>query len=193
MKKIPTIFERDWSNPRHPIVNRPNPACAWVFAGEGHATRKWDGTCCTVRDGQLWKRRELRRDEAEPAGFALEQRDAETGKAVGWMPVSAGPEDRWHVEAWAALTAAAPSGRPPDGTFELIGPKVQGNPERAATHRLEPHAEAPVLPDCPRSFAGLRAFLAGQDMEGIVFHHPDGRMGKIKLRDFGLKRGRAAG
>lgn len=24
----------------------------------------------------------------------------------------------------------------------------------------------------------------------LVFHHPDGRMAKIKVRDFGLKRGR---
>ena len=24
--------------------------------------------------------------------------------------------------------------------------------------------------------------------EGIVFHHPDGRMAKIKLKDFGLYR-----
>ena len=47
------------------------------------------------------------------------------------------------------------------------------------------------MADNPRMFAGLRAFLAGQDTEGLVFHHPDGRMGKIKLRDFGLKRGGA--
>jgi hypothetical protein len=191
MRKIPTIFERDWSDPRHPIVDKPNPACAWVFAGEGVATRKWDGTSCMVRAGQLWKRRELRRGEAAPAGFELEQQDAETGKAVGWVPVGTGPEDRWHREAWAALTAPAEaSGAPPDGTYELIGPKVQGNPECAAVHRLEPHASAPALPDCPRTFERLRAFLAEQDTEGVVFHHPDGRMGKIKLRDFGLKRPR---
>lgn len=183
MKKIPTIFERDWSDPRHPILDKPNPACAWVFAGEGAATRKWDGTCCLARAGQLWKRRELRPGEAAPPGFEPEQQDPGTGKTVGWVPVGAGPEDRWHREALAAAPAPLP-----DGTFELIGPKVQGNPEAAPAHRLEPHAHAPVLEDCPRSFAGLRAFLAGRDLEGLVFHHPDGRMGKIKLRDFGLKR-----
>lgn len=26
------------------------------------------------------------------------------------------------------------------------------------------------------------------NIEGIVFHHPDGRMAKIKLRDFGISR-----
>ena len=45
----------------------------------------------------------------------------------------------------------------------------------------------------PHTFAELRAFLAGQDLEGLVFHHPDRRMGKIKLRDFGLKRGKPPG
>ena len=187
MKKIPTLFDRDWSNPRHPIVDTPNPLCAWVFAGEGKATRKWDGTCCKVQDGRLWKRRELRPGEAEPVGFTLEQRDAATGKAVGWMPVGDGAEDRWHNEAWAAV-----GGTLPDGTYELLGPKVQGNPDAAAAHCLEPHATAPVVPGCPRTFEGSRAFLSGRDMEGVVFHHPDGRMAKIKLRDFGLKRGRTA-
>lgn len=190
MKKIPTMFERDWSDPRHPIVDTPNPACAWVFAGEGEATRKWDGMCCMVRGGQLWKRRELRAGEAVPPLFELGGRDDETGKSVGWVPVGDGPEDRWHREAWAALLEGGPVR---DGTFELIGPKVQGNPDGAATHRLVPHAEAPVFADCPRDFAGLQAFLDGRDIEGVVFHHPDGRMAKIKLRDFGLKRVRAAG
>jgi len=35
---------------------------------------------------------------------------------------------------------------------------------------------------------GIRTFLEHAGWEGIVFHHPDGRMAKIKGRDFGLKR-----
>jgi len=35
---------------------------------------------------------------------------------------------------------------------------------------------------------GLREWFKGRDIEGLVFHHPDGRMAKIKKRDFGLKR-----
>ena len=40
----------------------------------------------------------------------------------------------------------------------------------------------------PRDFDGLRAFLETAGIEGIVWHHGDGRMAKIKAKDFGLKR-----
>jgi len=38
----------------------------------------------------------------------------------------------------------------------------------------------------PRDFEGLKTFLATAGIEGIVWWHPDGRMVKIKTRDFGL-------
>lgn len=191
MKKIPTIFDRDWDGDRSRVVNSPHRDCEWVFAGEGFATRKIDGTCCRVNGGKLFKRRELRKGEAPPTNFEMIGADSETGKVVGWVPVGDGPEDRWHREAFERGDL---NGDPvPDGTYELVGPKVQGNPEGYREHRLVPHifealgmAEQP-----PRTFDGLREWLAGKDIEGIVFHHPDGRMGKIKLRDFGLKRPRA--
>jgi len=34
----------------------------------------------------------------------------------------------------------------------------------------------------------LKAWMTGRDVEGIVWHHPDGRMAKLKLRDFGIRR-----
>ena len=182
MRKIPTIFQRDWGGDRSRVVDEPHPECAWVFAGEGVATRKLDGTCCLVRAGALLKRRELRRGEHPPVGFEQEGHDPDTGKTVGWMPVGEGPEDRWHREAFGDGFA--------DGTYELLGPKVQGNPERADRHVLVAHSDpALVLLDpVPRDFAGLAAWLGGRDLEGLVFHHPDGRMAKVKLRDFGFKR-----
>jgi len=179
MKKIPTIFERDWNGDRSRVLPIPNSKCQWVFDGEGVATRKLDGTCVLVRDGKRYKRRELRDGEREPAGFEKVDFDEETGKTIGWVPVGDGPEDRWHREA---------SGGELDGTYELIGPKIQGNPEHAPAHILCRHGiEAPDAAP-PLNFDGLRAYLNGKDIEGIVWRHPDGRMAKIKLRDFGLKR-----
>ncbi len=182
MKKIPTIFERDWNGDRSRVVDQPHADCAWVFAGEGVATRKLDGTSCLMRDGKLFKRRELKAGAHTPPEFISEGTDAETGKTVGWLPIGDGPEDAAHRQALVREL------RLPDGTYELIGPKVQGNPEGASQHLLIRHSLAHTLDDAPRTFAGLRVWLAGRNIEGIVFHHPDGRMAKIKLRDFGFKR-----
>jgi hypothetical protein len=109
-------------------------------------------------------------------------------KVVGWVPVGDGPEDKWHREAFAAESSW------PDDTYELIGPKIQGNPEAATSHRLIPHSsEALVIPGEPqRTFGAIRDYLSAHDFEGIVYHHPDGRMAKIKGRDFGFRRDKAA-
>ena len=73
------------------------------------------------------------------------------------------------------------------GTYELVGPKVNGNPERVSAHRLVEHAAAAKLDLSERTFEAIRtAVLAARDSdgcEGIVFHHEDGRMAKIKARD----------
>lgn len=181
MKKIPTIFERDWNGDRSRVLDQPHPDCAWVFAGEGVATRKLDGTCCMIRGGLIYKRREVLQEATTPPNFELVDTDLETGKATGWVPVDGRPEDRWHREALKEQTSWE------DGTYELIGPKVQGNPEQWPGHQLNRHGNI-MEDDVPRSFEALREWLSGQDIEGIVWHHPDGRMAKIKLRDFGLKR-----
>lgn len=182
MKKVPTIFKRDWDGDRSRVVDAPNPKCLWVFQGEGVATRKYDGTSCLIRDGKLFRRRELKSGQSVPPDFEVADVDEETGKTVGWVPIGDGPEDRWHREAFARALAVV------DGTYELIGPHVQGNPEGAAEDILVPHALADRLDDAPRTFIALADWLGGKNIEGIVWHHPDGRMAKIKLRDFGLKR-----
>jgi hypothetical protein len=180
MKKIPTLFERDWNGDRSRVVDQVHEGCEWVIAGEGVATRKIDGTSCLVRKGELWKRRELRKGDAVPADFDLVDHDEETGKTVGWVPVGMGPEDKWHREAAYEDMA--------EGTYELVGPKIQGNPEGYSQHRLVAHLSCQHYPEAPRTFEGLKSFLSGQNIEGLVWHHPDGRMAKIKLRDFGFKR-----
>lgn len=180
MNKIPTIFIRDMS--RQPALVTPewHPDCLWVRDAEGIATRKYDGTSCLVRDGKLYKRRELRPGDVAPPDFESLGTDENTGKTVGWVPVGDGPEDRWHREAIAHE-------KPEDGTYELLGPKIQGNKDGRVEHMLQSHACATAFSDAPRDFEGLRNWLAEMHIEGLVWHHPDGRMAKIKRRDFGLK------
>lgn len=188
MKKIPTIFERDWTGDRSRVLDKPHPDCAWVFAGEGIPTRKLDGTSCMIRDSKLFRRRELKQGQKPPEGFEVADHDEETGKIVGWVPVGDGPEDKWHRAAFERHWPPCPG-----GTLELVGPHIQGGAERdygfdtLVYHRdvMLKMMDASIV----RGFDSIREWLAGKDIEGIVFHHPDGRMAKIKLRDFGLKRG----
>lgn len=184
MKKIVSLFQRNYEGDR--LVRDELVAGAeWVAAGEGIATLKLDGTCCMWRDGKLWKRFELKAGKTGPVGFeAAQQPDSVTGDVPGWVPVGDGPDDARHREALAAA-----GGMLQDGTYELCGPKVQKNPEGYATHVLLRHGSQ-VLADCPRTFDALREYLRCRDIEGVVWHHHDGRMVKIKGKDFGFRRGK---
>ena len=180
MKKIPSLFRRDHAGDRT-VFDEIVPGCEWVQAGEGVATVKWDGTCCLVDGGRLFKRRTLRRGKTPPPGYvAATATDEVTGKQEGWVPVGDGPDDAYHREAW--------SDGLPDGTYELVGPKVQGGAEGdGEQHELWRHGSK-ILAAVPTDFVGLADFLDGGGIEGIVWHHPDGRMCKIKARDFGVSR-----
>lgn len=192
MKKIPTLFRRDPDDMRH-VLPEVHPECEWVLAGEGVATRKYDGTCVMLdAEGQWWARREVKPGKTPPPNYVAIETDEATGKTVGWEPISQSAFAKFHAEALEeAEDAEYPEdyhpGPWPVGTYELIGPKINRNPERCEVHELVAHECADVAQIPDRSFVGIRDAvleLANFGWEGIVFHHPDGRMAKIKARDF---------
>ena len=185
MKKIQSLFKRDYEGNRQ-VIDEVVEGSEWVQNGEGTATIKWDGTCCMMR-GALYKRYEVKKGKTPPEGFEpAGDVDPNTGKQQGWMITGEGPEGKWHREAW--LTYKQLHGcKPPDGTYELCGPKVQGNPEGFEVHTLVPYG-ALTIPHCPTDFEELKEFFTHACIEGIVWHHEDGRMVKIKGKDFGIKR-----
>lgn len=180
MKKIISLFQRNYDGDRL-VRDEVTPGAEWVLQGEGIATRKYDGTCCMVRDGKLFKRYDAKRGKKPPEGFEPAQDpDPKTGHWPGWLPVGDGPEDEWHREADTLQYL-------PNDTYELVGPKINGNAEGFDFHWMLRHGDV-GFPDCPRTFNALKEWLKDKDIEGIVWHHPDGRMVKIKKKDFGLKR-----
>lgn len=185
MQKIVSLYQRNYDGDRL-VRDEVVPGAEWVLAGEGVATRKFDGTCCMVRAGRLFKRYDAKQGKTPPAGFepAQPEPDPTTGHWPGWLAVGDGPEDKAFREGFARDSAL------PDGTYELCGPKVQGNPEGFERHELVRHG-ADSLVDVPRTFDAIRTYLIDAGIEGIVWHHPDGRMVKIKAKDFGLKRSKA--
>lgn len=187
MQKIQSLFCRNYDTDRQ-IRDEIVPGSEWVVKGEGWPTRKYDGTCCLIRNGRLFKRYEVKPGRKPPADFEpANDIDENTGKQQGWVPVGDGPEDARHREAFDK--GINHRGLPlRDGTYELCGPAVQGNPERFKDHCLVPHG-CEWLSKVPVTFDGLRAYLQSVDIEGIVWHHLDGRMVKIKAKDYGMRRG----
>ena len=181
MKKMKTIFKK---NPKNMtlITREKEPECDWVFNGEGVAYRKYDGTCCMIKDGILYKRRTVKKNKKKPSDFIECDFDPNTGKYFGWIPVVIG-EDKFHMEAYEYL-----QGFYPDGTYELLGPKIQGNVENVPRHLFIKHDCAEKYKDVPTTFDEMLKWFSCRNIEGIVFHHPDGRKVKIRKTDFGLKR-----
>ena len=134
MKKTLSLFQRNYDGDRL-VRDEVVPGAEWVAAGEGVATRKFDGTCCMVRDRALFKRYDCKRGKVPPDGFEPAQdADPETGHWPGWLLVGNGPDDARHREAYEAVDCNLS-----DGTYELCGPKVQGNPEGYVAHVLIRH------------------------------------------------------
>jgi hypothetical protein len=184
VKKISSLFARDPSNPRI-LTDDFHPDAAWVVAGEGIATRKWDGTAVLVRGGKLFARYDIKRGKVAPAGFEPAQDpDPNTGHHPGWVPAER-PEDKWIREAASAARhrirqkdpywpyTDASVGVLDDGTYEACGPKINGNPEGLDDHRLIRHGRF-VLAKVPRDKAGLVEFFRAHNIEGVVWWRQEG-------------------
>lgn len=186
MNKISTVFRRD-PDDRSQLLPEVTPGCEWVLAGEGFPTRKFDGTCVMYDGGEWWARREVKPGKSWPDRYQALSTDETTGKTVGWEPLEQSAFAKWHADALTHFPAGTPF---PVGTYELCGPKINGNPEGFAFHTLRLHAAADVftVDTDELSYEGLRAvvvrLLELNGIEGIVWHHPDGRMAKLKARDF---------
>lgn len=180
MKKIPCLFQRDFTDRRNPkLLQEVTPGCEWVLAGEGVATIKWDGTACAIINGKLYARYDAKKGKKAPVGaIPIGEPDPVTGHHPHWI-LADRPEDCYIREGWAALANKA------DGTYEAIGPKIQGNPQSAPAHTLLPHG-AHVVSVPVRTWDDLRELLEHFPHEGLVFHHPDGRMCKIRRDDYGF-------
>lgn len=184
MNKIPTLYVRDVDDPKQ-VTDEISEGCEWVLEGEGVATRKWDGTCVMLDEaGEWWARREVKKGKKAPDNFVEISTDEATGKTVGWEPIAQSGFAKWHEAAldavkfqFAGLTA---------GTYELCGPRVNRNPDNLDGHQLLRHGvERVVLFGIPHDDpAVLIDYCKTVGWEGIVWHHHDGRMAKLKVRDY---------
>lgn len=245
MKKIKTLFKRDWNNDPSVVTRDLDEGTEIIIDSKAIPTRKLDGTCCMFKDGKLYKRYDRKRRKKgkmlgdwkpEPPGWIPCEIDERTGHWWGWSLVDLDAPENWmHKEAVvnvfkdpgtykpldkprgnvvynysdqklvnfrelvlendAAIeketAAIAARGIPlRDGTYELCGPKVNGNPEGLDKHAFIPHGKD-VL---DFTFSGgdpydeVKAWLSTRDIEGIVWWNDGNPVAKIKKRDLGLER-----
>ncbi len=188
MKKISTLFKKDRYNLGR-VINEINPENRWVFEGEAVATQKFDGSACAVINGKLFKRYDAKKGKIAPEGaIPCQEADPVTGHHPHWVGCDLTKKEDAYF--WEGFHALAKSGTVEDGTYELIGEKVQGNPENIKGHLLVKHGSE-ILDLESLNFEWIKSFLSNPDnnMEGIVFHHmADERMCKIRKSDFGIRR-----
>ena len=189
MKKISTLFIRNpIGRDRSLVTTEVEPECQWVLDGEGQPTEKFDGSACLFHGGKLYRRHYVKEGKTIPPGWLHWDFDPEAKSGHGWVPVSACPADEYHREALANLNSqvAILEGT----TLELVGPSLQRNPYSLKKHILWCHGSGFTFSGISsmnlRTAKGIEYFLASHAVEGIVWHHEDGRMAKIKRKDFGL-------
>jgi len=183
MKKIKTIFERDWEG-NGGVLDIPNVATEVLAAAK--ATEKIDGTNVrlTVRAGTLVRLEKRRNPTKIEKAKGIEEpwyTDAD----------EYAPNDKfmWEAARNTDLTDV------PDGEWsgEAVGPSIQGNPLSLQKHEvvLFSLGRVPVFNEVPTHYEELKAWLKNQDslygtgkIEGVVWHCENGDMFKIKTKDF---------
>lgn len=182
MKKLSTLYKKD-PNDLGRVINEVNLENEWVFES-GIPTRKFDGTSCAIIEGELYKRFDLKKGRTlPPNAIPCQEPDSISGHHPHWIKCERNDKgNKWHFIAFDALE------NKDDGTYELCGKKVQGNPENIEGHQLIKHG-CENLDITDFSFEGLKKFLEVADIEGIVFHDSESdRMCKIRKSDFGIRR-----
>jgi hypothetical protein len=193
MKKMSTLFRIEYEgkgkNRRAILYPEVRPENEWVIKGEGIATRKYDGTATAIINGEFYKRYDAKNGKPVPEGAipCQPEPDPITGHFPCWVKVSDRPEDKYILEAYNNVKSRLSEGEElPDGTYEAIGPKINGNPENVEEHMLIRHGFTAYL-GIDRTFDGIKKFLEDNEIEGIVFHRENGDMCKIRRKDFGLE------
>ncbi|RGC59845.1 hypothetical protein DXA92_11020 [Agathobaculum butyriciproducens] len=89
MKKIKSLFVREFGE-KHSVKATPivEPGFEWVLEGEGIATRKRDGTCTKIENGEIFRRYDCKHGKTPPQGFIpADEPDPITEHWPGWLKI----------------------------------------------------------------------------------------------------------
>jgi len=186
MKKIKTIFDRDWNGNRRVVDKYTDGFSPDLLIG-AVATEKLDGmnVRITLRN-HLCVRTEKRRNP--------DKIQKQKGIEEPWYKDADeySPEDKWIFDGIKNTDFSNLS----DGEWsgELVGTNIQGNSLNLENNRIVFFSlnQAPVFENVPIDYEGLKEWLPAQKskygkdcgIEGIVWHTNAGDMFKIKVKDF---------
>ena len=202
MKKIPTLFKRVFS-PDHKtktILPEVTSGCEAVLEGRCIPTVKWDGACCAIINGEIYKRYDAKigkngKQKKPPEGAipCQPEPDPVTGHWPHWVKcVDGNPADKYFLEAFGNYSRRQYA---PNGTYEAIGVSWQSNPYNLKENYLVRHgwdeikwADICVSDRGARGlYDALRRYLICHLIEGIVFWCDGEPLCKIKRSDFGFE------
>lgn len=194
MKKIKTLLPKDPNDLGKVIPGEPTVEVT-------HFAIKIDGTSCLIKDGipycrydvKLFKRKngqiiktftEEELNEKLPEGaMACQEPDMKSGHWPHWIPVLASnAEHKYILEGFENLVLKV------DGTFECIGPKIQGNPHGEEKHIWIHHQAKELIFDVENwrenpyeTFKNLFEYFK---WEGLVAYNGIDPVAKIRRSDF---------
>lgn len=196
MKKIPTLFKREFDNHR---VARTLPEVTegleWVLSDpDVYATVKIDGACCAIINSELYKRFDAKKGKAYPED-AIKCQDAPdpvTGHWPMWVKCDRdNPADKWFWKAYD-FSKNLYLFKLSDGTYEAIGKHFNGNPYKIDVDVIETHGARIITDlilssDVYKTYELIIEWLHEHKEEGIVFWKDNKPICKIKRSDFGLR------
>ena len=157
MKKIPTLFKRVFS-PDHKtktILPEVTPGCEAVLEGLCIPTVKWDGACCAIIGGEIYKRYDAKigkggKQKQPPKGAipCQQEPDPITGHWPHWVKCEEGkPEDKYFFEALENFKSEVSEKLfyylfcvdDEIRTLEAVGPAWQSNPHGLPKNTLIVH------------------------------------------------------
>lgn len=196
MRKLPTIFPKDPKDLGR-VIDGP------IIEGIDHFKLKIDGTACMIKHGRPYCRYDAKlfkrthravtfytKEEVQaklPEGaIPCQEPDELSGHWPHWIPVlENNPSQKYILEGFNNLE------KKQDGTYECIGPKLQGNPHGEDCHIWIPHFHDNLIfgisiVDYDTAFEFLEGVLEFLSFEGLVAYNESNKpIGKIRRSDFG--------
>lgn len=201
MKKIPTLFERQYEN--HKVVGisdkLTDPSFQDILDMKPGVlmTIKYDGTATAVIDGKIYKRYDAKKGKKPPAGaIPCCDPDPVTGHWPHWVAIHASdPADKYILAAFTSygqcivINHADDSvyAEIDDGTYEALGIGINGNPYNLDYNIYVQHGKDLYDPSVvPLTLEYLKKTLEENHFEGFVFWKDGEPICKIKRTDFGF-------